>query len=419
MILKTGRDSLSDQTEAAQRNSNYRWLVGLVMGCSVLTGYFDRISVAVLFSNPDFYNAIGIGFDLPKLGLLMTAFLISYGISSLFLGPLGDLLGPRLTLGLSAACWGGLMIIMGSTSSYYVMIGCRILLGLAEGPQFALLSKLVKRWFPQKEHARANAIWLMGGPLGSAIGFPLTLWLVHSFGWRASFYVLGLVSLLVVMPLVFWLVRDWPNGIAETEKASSRVSFRIELGSLIRDYRYWLVVIINLGNLVYLWGLTSWLPTYLDKARQLRLTDLGIFASLPFILTFLSEFIAGYTSDRIGKRAVIAFCALLAAGSLMFIGSQVSDPYLAATFIALSSAAWGFSIPTTYSLAIAFIPAGLTATGVGVLNGLGNLVSSVIPLFMGFIVQMSGGNYSYGLLVIVLIPMFLSFAAVPLIIKRY
>src|ERR1700733_7952538 len=132
MILKTGKDGLSDQTEAAQHNSNYRWLVGLVMGCSVLTGYFDRISVAVLFSNPDFYNAIGIGFDLPKLGLLMTVFLISYGVSSLFLGPLGDLLGPRLTLGLSAATWGALMIIMGSTSSYYVMIGCRILLGLAE-----------------------------------------------------------------------------------------------------------------------------------------------------------------------------------------------------------------------------------------------------------------------------------------------
>src|ERR1700761_8278034 len=178
--------------------ANKRWLVGFVLGCSVLTGYFDRISIAVLFNNSDFYNAIGVGFNLPKLGLLMTAFLIAYGVSSLFLGSLGDLLGPRLTLGLSAAIWGVLMITMGSTSSYAVMIVCRVLLGLAEGPQFALLSKLVKRWFPVTEHVRANALWLMGGPLGSAIGFPMTLWLVHSFGWRASFYTLGLISLLIV-----------------------------------------------------------------------------------------------------------------------------------------------------------------------------------------------------------------------------
>jgi sugar phosphate permease len=395
-----------------------RWLVGLVLGCSVLTGYFDRISVAVLFSNADFYNGIGVGFDLPKLGFLMTAFLISYGVSSLFLGSLGDLLGPRLTLGLSAAIWGILMIIMGTTSSYTVMIVCRILLGLAEGPQFALLAKTVKRWFPQNEHARANAIWLMGGPLGSAIGFPLTLWLVHNFGWRSSFYVLGFISFFIVMPLVFLVVRDWPNEARKVEENSSAASLGVAFSTLARDYRFWLVVLINLGNLIYLWGLTSWLPTYLDKARHLRLADLGIFASLPFILTFFSEFICGYVSDLLGKRAIIALCALIGAGLLVFLGSHAENPYTAATLIALSSASWGFSIPVTYSMAIAFIPARLTSTGIGVLNGIGNIVSSFIPPIMGWIVVSSGGNYSTGLLAIVLLPILLACAAIPLV-KRY
>lgn len=395
-----------------------RWLVGLVLGCSVLTGYFERISVAVLFSNSDFYNAIGVGFNLPKLGLLMTAFLIAYGVSSLFLGSLGDVLGLRLTLGLSAAIWGILMIIMGATSSYTVMIVCRILLGLAEGPQFALLSKLVKRWFPAKEHVRANAIWLMGGPLGSAIGFPLTLWLVHNFGWRASFYVLGIISLFIVMPLVFLIVRDWPNDKRSSEDTSVKKSISAEFSVLARDYRFWLVVLINIGNVVYLWGFTSWLPTYLDKARHLRLTDLGIFASLPFILTFVAEFICGFVSDRTGRRAIIALCALIGAGSFVYLGSIVQNPYMAATLLALSSASWGFSIPVTYSMAIAFIPARLTSTGTGFLNGVGNIVSSFVPPVMGWIVVASGGNYGAGLLAIVLVPMLFGCAAIPLL-KRY
>jgi sugar phosphate permease len=395
-----------------------RWLVGFVLGCSVLTGYFDRVSIAVLFSNADFYNGIGIGFNMPRLGLLMTSFLIAYGVSSFFLGSLGDLLGPRLTLGLSAAIWGILMVIMGTTSSYAVMIVCRILLGLAEGPQFALLAKIVKRWFPAEEHARANAIWLMGGPLGSAIGFPLTLWLVHSFGWRSSFYVLGFISFLIVMPLVFLVVRDWPDDVQRPEEVSSGRNIGADFGDLARDYRFWLVVLINIGNLVYLWGLTSWLPTYLDKARHLRLTDLGIFASLPFILTFFSEFICGLVSDRIGKRAIIALCALIGAGSLVFLGSQAESPYTAATLIALSSASWGFSIPVTYAMAIAFIPARLTSTGIGVLNGIGNIVSSFVPLLIGMIVAASGGNYGTGLLTIVLLPILLGCAAIPLV-KRY
>jgi sugar phosphate permease len=402
------------QTFAAPADK--RWLVSLVLGSSVLTGYFDRISIAVLFSNPDFYNAIGVGVNLPKLGLLMTAFLIAYGISSLFLGSLGDLLGPRLTLGLSAAIWGVLMIIMGSTSSYAVMIICRVLLGLAEGPQFALLSKLVKRWFPTTEHVRANALWLMGGPLGSAIGFPMTLWLVHNFGWRISFYALGCFSLLIVMPLVFLVVRDWPRDGQRSEEAKSSIGAEFSL--LARDSRYWLIVITNIGNVVYLWGLTSWLPTYLDKARHFKLTDLGIFASLPFILTFFAEFICGFVADRTGRRAIIAFSALIGAGSLVYLGSIVENPYTAATLIALSSASWGFSIPVTYSMAIAFIPSRLTSTGVGILNGVGNIASAFVPPIMGLIVESSGGNYGAGLLAIVLVPMLFACAALPLI-RRY
>ena len=383
---------------------------------SVLTGYFDRISIAVLFGNADFYNGIGVGFDLPKLGLLMTAFLLAYGFSSFFFGSLGDLLGPRLTLGLASAVWGVAMLVMGSTSSYTVMILCRVLLGLAEGPQFALLARIVKQWFPPHEHARANSIWLMGGPLGSAIGFPLTLWLVHSFGWRWSFYALGFVSILVVMPLIFLVVRD--KAVDEVPAATPQRRIKTDIAVLARDHRFWLIVTMNVGSLIYLWGLTSWLPTYLDKARHLRLSDMGIFASLPFILTFFSEFCSGWLSDRLGKRAIIALCALLGAGLLMYAGSQVADPYMAAILIALSSASWGFAIPTTYAMAIAIIPASLTSTGIGVLNGLGNFVGSIIPPVMGAIVQASSGNYGYGLLVIVLLPMTFSLAAVPLL-KKY
>jgi sugar phosphate permease len=310
------------------------------------------------------------------------------------------------------------MITMGSTSSYAVMIACRVLLGLAEGPQFALLSKLVKRWFPVTEHVRANALWLMGGPLGSAIGFPMTLWLVHNFGWRASFYTLGLISLLIVMPLVFFVVRDWPLDRERSEETSTKTSIRDEFGVLARDYRFWLVVLINIGNVVYLWGLTSWLPTYLDKARHLQLTSLGIFASLPFILTFFAELVCGFVSDRTGRRAIIAFCALIGAGSLVYLGSIVQNPYTSATLIALSSASWGFSIPVTYSMAIAFIPARLTSTGIGFLNGVGNIASSFVPPIMGLAIEWSGGNYGAGLLAIVLVPMLFGCAALPLI-KRY
>jgi hypothetical protein len=69
-------------------------------------------------------------------------------------------------------------------------------------------------------------------------------------------------------------------------------------------------------------------------------------------------------------------------------------------------------------MAIAFIPARLTSTGIGVLNGIGNIVSSFVPLLIGMIVAASGGNYGTGLLTIVLLPILLGCAAIPLV-KRY
>src|SRR5712664_2866230 len=62
-----------------------RWLVAVVLLCLVVTGYFDRISVAVLFTSADFQAAMGTGFDPALFGMLMTAFFIPYGIASVFL----------------------------------------------------------------------------------------------------------------------------------------------------------------------------------------------------------------------------------------------------------------------------------------------------------------------------------------------
>ena len=406
----------------AQTYGAKRWLVGVVLCASVLTGYFDRISVAVLFTNADFYNTLGIGFDPVRLGWLMTAFLLAYGASSVFLGSLGDILGPRLTLGIAAGIWGVVMLVMGTTDSYVVMILCRIVLGLAEGPQFALLSKTVTRWFPPAEHGRANSLWMVGGPLGSAIGFPLTIWLVHAFGWRASFFVLAAFSLVVVMPLVFLVMTDWPAGTTPQQKQAldrsngAGAGVGEDIRRLAGNLQFWLLVVLNCGTLVYLWGLTSWLPTYLEKARGLKLGQLGIFSSLPFFLTFLAEIASGFVSDWLGKRAILAVLGLFGAGILMYVGSQVSDPYMAATLIALSSASWGFAVPCIYAMAYAVIPKRLTATGIGMVNGVGNLLGALTPLIMGFILAETG-SYNAGLMVIVLGSMIFACAAFPMVRK--
>src|SRR5690606_15671374 len=78
-----------------------RWSVPLALLACVLLAFFDKISIAALFSDAHFQQAMGIDFDTTRLGLLMSAFLLSYGFSSVLLSGLGDRIAPlRLLTGM-------------------------------------------------------------------------------------------------------------------------------------------------------------------------------------------------------------------------------------------------------------------------------------------------------------------------------
>ncbi len=114
---------------------------------------------------------MGIDFDTTRLGILMSAFLLSYGFSSVLLSGLGDRIAPlRLLTGMMVV-WCILMVIMGFTHNYALMVTLRILLGIAEGPLFPLAFAVVRHTFPQRLQARATMLWLLGTPVGAALGF--------------------------------------------------------------------------------------------------------------------------------------------------------------------------------------------------------------------------------------------------------
>jgi sugar phosphate permease len=396
------------------QTSRLRWVIVSVLFVAVVAGFFDRISIAVLFNNPGFNAALGTQFHPAVLGLLMTSFLLAYALSAIFLSFIGDVIGPRRMLGVSVGIWGVTMIFMGACGSYLLMLVSRVILGLAEGPQFSLISKLVHRWFPAPEQARANAIWMLGSPVGSAIGFPLTIFLVYRFGWRASFYVLGLLCLIIVMPLVLLFVRDRPAQAMVRPSATVRGFKTRDFLVVLRERRLWLLSIHGCGVLSYLWGLNSWLPTYLARARHFNLHEMGIYSSLPFVLMFFGEILCGYISDKTGRRTFLCIIGMFGAGIFMYAATRAMDHYVAATLIAVSAGFWGFGLPASYALAMEIIPSTLISTGIGMINGIGNLVGALAPAFIGFIVARTG-SFEDGLMVIVLASILCPLALLPLV----
>jgi hypothetical protein len=97
----------------------------------------------------------------------------------------------------------------------------------------------------------------------------------------------------------------------------------------------------------------------------------------------------------------LCFFGLLGAGCLLYIGTQIHDPQVAALVIALSAGCWGLGLPAQYALAMDIIPVSVTSAGIGVKNGFSNLMGALAPALIGWIVGVTG-SFETGLLVIVI-----------------
>ena len=138
-----------------------RWFIASILLGAVVIAFFDRINIGVLLADASFLKTLGIQGKPALMGLLMTAFIFPYALSQFFLSFLTDIIGPRKTLALITVLLAVTMGFMGAVSSLLLILVGRVVLGVAEGPQWGANNAMVKRWFPVKEQTFASC-WTIG-----------------------------------------------------------------------------------------------------------------------------------------------------------------------------------------------------------------------------------------------------------------
>jgi len=396
------------------------WTPAIILMICVVLAFFDKISIAVLFSDATFQQAMGIGQDKAKLGWLMTSFLLAYGFSSMFLSFLGDIFCPKKMLLWSVTSWGLLMILMGFTTDYTTMLTLRVLLGLAEGPLFALAYTIVKQTYTDRQQARASTMFLLGTPMGAFLGFPITAFVLAHYDWHTTFFVMGAMTFVVLALIVFGLRNLQLKRTVDLEGVGKRVNFSTHLSntkSLLSNSSFWLLCIFNIALMTYLWGLNSWVPSYLIQDKGFNLKEFGIYSSLPFIAMLIGEVVGAFLSDKLGKRAIQVSGGLLVAGIFMYLMVIATNPMLVILAMSLSAMAWGFGVAAVFALLARITTADVGATAGGIFNGLGNFASASAPVIIGAIV-MQTGSFNIGITFLAAVAVIGSFFLLPLL-KRY
>ena len=242
-------------------------------------------------------------------------------------------------------------------------------------------------------------MFLLGTPIGAFLGFPITAAVLAKHDWHTTFFVMAAMTLLVLVFVVVGLRNLELRKTIEIEDSSKRINFKGHLRNtklLLQNSAFWLVCIFNIALMTYLWGLNSWVPSYLIQDKGFNLKEFGFYSSLPFIAMLVGEVVGAVFSDKLGKRAVQVFGGLLVAGISLYVMVLLTNPLLIILAMSISSMAWGFGVAAVFALLARVTTADVGATAGGIFNGLANFASAIAPVLIGMIV-MQTGSFNLGI----------------------
>lgn len=188
----------------------YGWWVALALSVIVF------LSSGIRFTIGPFLKPVSadLGVDRGSFSLVIATSLLLYGAFMPLVGRLVDRIGSRVVCSAGAVVMAASLVLTSRMTTlwefylYYAVVGS---LGLA-ATGHVMGSVTLANWFVRR---RGVAMSFLGSAsmAGMAILVPLAMWCILRFGWRASFVILGIGSLLVMLPLTVWVLRDDPESL--------------------------------------------------------------------------------------------------------------------------------------------------------------------------------------------------------------
>ncbi len=379
-----------------------RWRIAFLLGLGVLVNYFDRVNLSV--SHNDLYATFGIS-DI-TFGYLLGAYNWTYALCQLPIGVLLDRFGVRRIGRISTFIWSLASFAAALTPTITGFFGARLLLGVGEAPTFPANAKAIGYWFPPKERSLATSIFDSAAKFAAAIGVPLIGVLLLHVGWRLSFAVTGLISLLYFL-LFYWVYRDPKDdpGLSETELNYIRaenletseeavVVKQASLGYLLRRRKV-IGLALGFGSYNYIFYLLlTWLPSYLSRSLHIDLLQSFLYTGVPWLFATITDLIVGgWLVDALiqrGWNANLVRRVVLIGGTALGLGilgaAHANTPTQALFWISLSIGGLAAAAPVGWSIPSLIAPGGSVGTLGGILNFANQISGIAAPIVTGYLV---------------------------------
>jgi len=387
----------------AERVTNLRWGIALILGFGVLINYIDRGALSV--AAKPLHDELGMGPE--QFGILSSAFFAVYALSQIPIGYILDRYGVTVVSRVGAFLWSIASACTALAPNFGLIYAARLFLGLAEAPTFPANAKAVGYWFPRSERGLATSLFDAAAKLSNAIGVPFTAWLLIMFGWRGMFWTTAALSL--VFFALFYIFYRNPSedkrlthaeathireGGGEPETPATGGPKGASLWYLLKQSKVWGLT-IGFAAYGYLFAfLLTWLPSYLQSTFQINILKAGGYVLLIWGVGTLTDLIVGgwlvdylikrgMDANRVRKTVLIAGLVL---GFAVIGAAYTKDINVAVFWITVAVAGISFHAPVGWSIPALIAPSNSTGQVGGIMNFLNNVAGFFAPTITGIIV---------------------------------
>ena len=375
-------------------------LIPFLFACYV-AAYLDRVNVG--FAKLQMLGDLK--FSETVYGLGAGIFFIGYFLFEVPSNMILHKVGARIWIArvmLSWAVISAAMMFVTTPTLFYVL---RFLLGVAEAGLFPGVILYLTYWYPSERRGGIIAMFMTGIPIAGLVGGPLSGWIMNVFagayglaGWQWLFLIEALPSLVLGLCVLAylddgiakakWLTPEEKALLAENVavNAASATAHRFRDGFTSRWV--WQLCGIYFFFIMGLYGVGFWLPTLIRGAGVSDPLQIGLLTMLPYGAAAVAMVAVGRMSDAARERRWHIVVPGLVGAVGWLVSIQFSTDLVIAE-IALTVATIGVLVTLAqfWCLPTAVLAGAATATGVAVINSVGNLAGFVSPYLIGGIID--------------------------------
>lgn len=425
--------SKSTGSVVATTPTKYRWVVLTIIFIGYVICMADRSNVGAVLP----YLSDEFQISHTAQGAISSFFFLGYAISQIPAGLAMERFGTRHLVSVAVLLFSIITFVMGFTTTAVMLIVLRLLLGLAEGPTPVGMTSTINAWFPAHEKGIATGFYIASTQLAPIIVPTIAVLIAEAQGWQWVFHWFAIPGIIIAL-VFFFFVHSKPEESPHTNEAEvayirsskggaskakadfgdmgwldrvirvRRVGLLDTDKKVLRSWNVWGVTIgyFFMNNVLY--GMITWIPSYLKDARGYEVLDMGLMSSTPFIGGLIGAILGGWVSDRFfrsRRKPTMMITALMTAimMGIVLVVPQNTTLLAIALFLTGFFLNIGWSTFTSYGMNIS-----TTSTypfTISIINSGGNLGGFFAPIIVGVLLDATGNYtvaFSYFIVVLII-----------------